>query len=274
MTSLQQIKKWSDKYQFDEGELEIILRCHNSIVSPKDQEDTESFLNLLAHAFPYVYFFLPCDEIQNRISLVENHILPKHFGEKFKKAIFHLKGTETEFEAIEILIQGVANCCKGDSEESLGVIFDCCSSYNGTAAQQDIIQLCFQLSICSTVLVSPKIDEKRVLALAKQPMDLHGLTDSLAMMSMMKGNRVDKQKFIEWGKKCVPHIGSTIAGFVHNLVFHGKSSHSRSPSFENVELLDASSVFTENNAGNLFAISCMSPDLGGKVSQISLVTFP
>jgi hypothetical protein len=94
------------------------------------------------------------------------------------------------------------------------------------------------------------------------------------MMSMMKGNRVDKQKFIEWGKKCVPHIGSTIAGFVHNLVFHGKSSHSRSPSFENVELLDASSVFTENNAGNLFAISCMSPDLGGKVSQISLVTFP
>lgn len=274
MTSLQQIKKWSDKYSFDEGELEIILRCHDSIVNPKDQRDNGSFLNLLSHSFPYVFFFLPYDEIQNRIALVENHMLPKNFGERFKKAIFPLKGTETETEAIEMLIQGVANCCKGDSGETLGIIFDCCDVCDGTAAPEEIIQLCFQLSICATVLISPKIDEKRVLALSKQPMDLHGLTNSLSAMTLAKGTRVGKQTFIEWGKKCVPHIGSTVAGFVHNLVFHGKSSHSRSPAFNNVELLDASSVFTDNNAGNLFAISCMSPDLGGKWRRILKVTSP
>jgi len=267
MTSLQQIKKWSEQYPFDEGELEIILRCHNSIVNPKDRQDAGSFLNLLAHSFPYVFFFLPCDEIQNRIGLVENHILPPCFGEKLKKSIFHLQGKETESEAIELLIKGIANCCKGDSNETLGVIFDCsCNAHDGTAAPEDIIKLCYQLSIAASVLVSPKIDEKRILELAKQPMALHGLTQSLRGMVKTKGGRVEKQMFIDWGKKCVPHIGSTMAGFIHNLVFHGKSSHSRVPPFTNPELQDSSSIFSESNAGNLFAISCMSPDLGGKVS--------
>ena len=270
MTSLQQIKKWSEQYPFDEGELEIILRCHNSIVNPKDREDAGSFLNLLAHSFPYVFFFLPIDEIQNRIGLVENYILPPCFGEKLKKSIFHLQGnneTESEASSIELLIKGISNCCKGDSNETLGVIFDCsCNAHDGTAAPEDIIKLCYQLSIAASVLVSPKIDEKRILELAKQPMALHGLTQSLRDMVKTKGGRVEKQMFIDWGKKCVPHIGSTMAGFIHNLVFHGKSSHSRVPPFTNPELQDASSIFSESNAGNLFAISCMSPDLGGKVS--------
>jgi len=267
MTSLKQIKKWSEQYPFDEGELEIILRCHNSIVNPKDQQDAGSFLNLLAHSFPYVFFFLPCDEIQNRIGLVENHILPTCFGEKLKKSIFHLRGTETESEAVELLIKGIANCCKGDSNETLGVIFDCsCNAHDGTAAPEELIKLCYQLSIAASVLVSPKIDEKRILELAKQPMALQGLTQSLSGMVKTKGGRVGKQMFIDWGKKCVPHIGSTMAGFVHNLVFHGKSSHSKVPPFTNPELLDSSSIFSDNNAANLFAISCMSPDLGGKVS--------
>jgi hypothetical protein len=85
-------------------------------------------------------------------------------------------------------------------------------------------------------------------------------------MTKTKNKRVTKKTFVDWGKKCVPHIGSTMAGFVHNLVFHGKSSHSRISPFMNPELLDSSNVFTENNSGHLFAISCMSPDLGGKVS--------
>jgi len=171
------------------------------------------------------------------------------------------------------LIQGIANCCKGDSKDTLGVIFDCCSTSDDTAEPKDLIQLCYHLSIAAQVLVSPKIDEERVLALSKQRMDLHGLTSSLSNMARKaKGTGITKHAFIGWGLQCVPHIGSTLAGFVHNLVFHGKTSHSRDPPCTafSPELLDSSKIFTQSNAGDLFAISCMSPDLGGKVCRTTL----
>lgn len=67
MTSLAQIKKWSKQFDFNEGELEIILRCHASL-SKKSTSGT--FLNMLAHSFPYVFFFLPQDELEVRTALV------------------------------------------------------------------------------------------------------------------------------------------------------------------------------------------------------------
>ncbi len=263
MTSVEQIKVWTEKFGFDEGEVEILLRCHHSLTSPKDREG--SFLNhLLAHSFPYVFFFLPYDEIKNRINLVENHILPKAFGEKLKKAIFPAKGDESEADAIELLLKGVADCCKGDADETLGVLFDCSKGPDETVDPKDIIQLSYQLSISSEVLVSPNIDENRVLTLSQHPLVLHGLTNSLFDAATKRGGKVTKQIFVEWSKRCVPHLGAVLQGFIYNLVFHGKSSHSQTPPFTNPELLDSSKIFNENNAGNLFAISCMSPDLGGK----------
>ncbi len=77
MTSLAQIKDWSERYPFDEGELEIILRCFASITSDEGKGESEtkkgsssSFLNILAHSFPYVFFFLPQDELEIRTSMV------------------------------------------------------------------------------------------------------------------------------------------------------------------------------------------------------------
>ena len=273
MTSVQQLKTWSEKYGMFEGELEIILRCHESMVNPKNQDKEGSFLNLLAHSFPYVFFFLPNDEIQNRVAFVEEHILPKKFGEKLKRAIYPIKGREKESEAIELLINGVANCCKGDSTETLGVIFDCCSAYDGTAEPKDIIKLCYELSISAQVLVSPRIDKEHLLSLTQRPLHLHGLTTSLSNMKKTRGARITRQMFIDWGTRCLPHIGSTLSGFIYNLVFHGKSQHSQTEPFSNPELLDSSKIFTESNAGNLFAISCMASDLGGKVSEVLVNLF-
>jgi hypothetical protein len=70
MTSLAQIKQWSDRFPFDEGELEILLRCHASTTAGGKGNEQGSFLNLLAHSFPYVFFFLPQDELEIRTSLV------------------------------------------------------------------------------------------------------------------------------------------------------------------------------------------------------------
>mmetsp|Transcript_1692 Transcript_1692/g.2515 ORF Transcript_1692/g.2515 Transcript_1692/m.2515 type:complete len:413 (-) Transcript_1692:92-1330(-) len=266
MTSLAQIKGWSKKYPFDEGELEIILRCYSSITSPRGEEKTRSFLALLAHSFPYVFFFLPTDEILNRIKIVEENILPENFGDKLKHAIFPLKGNETEQEAIELLIQGFANSCRGDSKDTLGVIFDCCNLVHGTTNHLsiDIIQLCYTLSISAQVLVSPKIDKEHIVALSRKPAALHGLVKSLDNAMRSQGKRPTKDIFIDWGLKCVPHIGSTLTAFMYNIVFHGKSKHSKETMFSNPELQDTSLIFNEDNAYNLFAISCMSPDLGGK----------
>jgi len=69
MTSLAQIKNWTKCFPFDEGELEIILRCHASLSKEKEGG---SFLNTLAHSFPYVFFFLPNDEMEIRTSVVGN----------------------------------------------------------------------------------------------------------------------------------------------------------------------------------------------------------
>ncbi len=302
MTSVAEIKKWSEKYPFDEQELEIIIRCHNSIAFPKDKPKSgtpdikqQSFLSLLSHSFPYVFFFLPNDEIQNRIELVEDTILPKGFGQRLKNAIYPVKGSESDSEAIETLVRGISHCCGGDSENTLGVIFDCClattaSTTTGKSSSEEtvtvdpfeIVQLCYRLSIAAEVLVSPTIDKAKVIAAAQEQPPLlkhHGLTKSLTNTIMSMGKEKKKQKshalahnvsrkaFQKWGIQCVPHIGSTLTAFIYNLVFHGKSFHSQDAVFENPQLCDKTSVFKESTYPlDLFAITCMSPDLGGKVS--------
>mmetsp|Transcript_28495 Transcript_28495/g.43624 ORF Transcript_28495/g.43624 Transcript_28495/m.43624 type:complete len:524 (-) Transcript_28495:149-1720(-) len=327
MSSIAQVKKWSEKYPFDENEIEIILRCYSSIVRPKEKEfkgqnpelasgadasDTKtSFLNLLAHAFPYVFFFLPSDEIKTRISLVEKSVLPSGFGERFQRAIFPPPSPSvsstvpqrlTETEEIEGLIQGLSNCCGGDTKDTLGIIFDSCQSChtNNTSSVTspaesrdddkhehhetcklckplDLIEMCYRLSVAAETVAAPNLNEKSLLeALSLQEIHHHGLTQSLTSMarkmaphSPCKGTGapmtcISKETFEQWGMQCVPHIGSTLTAFVYNLVFHGKSSHSNTASFANPTLLDSSKIFGESAPLDLFAITCMSPDLGGK----------
>lgn len=264
MTSIAQLKGWSNVYPFDEGELEIILRCYNSIVSPKGQDKDGSFLSLIAHSFPYVFFFLPKDEIENRIALVEKHILPETFGEGLKRTLFPAKGTESEDEAMELLIQGFAKCCKGDSKETLGAIFDCCPS---SCENENLVRLCYDLNVASSVLVAPNINEESFVSQSRPTttmLHLHGLVNSLETVIKVKGERATKDVFIEWGLKCIPHLGSVMASFMHNLLFHGKSEHSRQIVFGSPTLLDSSQIFNEQTAAYLFTISCMSADLGGK----------
>ncbi len=71
MTSLAQIKQWSDRFHFSEGELEVILRCHSVLSSKKKTTSGGgSFLSILVHSVPYVFFFLPQDELEVRTVMV------------------------------------------------------------------------------------------------------------------------------------------------------------------------------------------------------------
>mmetsp|Transcript_21547 Transcript_21547/g.24498 ORF Transcript_21547/g.24498 Transcript_21547/m.24498 type:complete len:264 (+) Transcript_21547:1332-2123(+) len=263
MTSLAQIKNWTKCFPFDEGELEIILRCHASLSKEKEGG---SFLNTLAHSFPYVFFFLPNDEMEIRTSVVEEYILPQGFGGKFKKAIFPVEGIENEEEEIEKLINGVANCCRREPKDSLGVIFDCCCDEAGLADPGDLIDLCYRITVAAEILVSKHMDEKRTKALSKELIPLHGLKRSLSEKAI-DGSKVKKFDFLEWATATAPYIYACLPTFTHNLIFHGKSTKlHHEESFVNPELLDSSNIFTSLDPSLLFGICCMAPKLGGKVS--------
>lgn len=271
MTSIAQINEWAHKYPFDEKELEIILRCHHSIVDNVKDDKKRSFLSTLAHAFPYVFFFLPKDEVENRINLIEEYILPHGFGERLEETLFPFysafgrgftQNSETENKSIESLIKSMAKCCKGDANETLGTIFDCCCDSNGTVQAETIIQLCYQLSVAATILVAPKIDVKRIKNFPSELTHPVGLTNSLT--HMVQDAAVTKFLFVSWGLHCAPHIGSTLSAFIYNLVFHGKSKHSKLSPFSFPTIYDSSAIFSDSESWVLFAISCMSPDLGGE----------
>jgi hypothetical protein len=269
MTSLAQIKQWSEEFPFDEGELEILLRCHASITSCSKDEGT--FMNKLAHSFPYVFFFLPNDEMEKRTSLIEQHILPTGFGEKLKGAIFPCghndndDGDEKEEDAVEKLINGVANCCRRGEKNALQVIFDCCKNEQGTAEPNTLVSLCYYISVASEILVSKRIDEKHITSLCEEPISLHGLTASLSEVAD-DGNsgNVGKAAFVDWAFSCAPHISLTLVSFTNNLIFHGKSTKSHHEAFVNPQLLDSSDIFTASDPSILFTIRCFSSSMGGK----------
>lgn len=267
MTSLAQIKQWSDRYPFDEGELEILLRCHASTTAGKDK-DQESFLNLLAHSFPYVFFFLPQDELEVRTSLVEQYVLPAGFEGRFKEALLHKESNSITNEEVEVerLINGVANSCRRKPEDALGVIFDCClKNQKGMANLNHLIELCYSLSIASSVLVSKRIDQQSIKEFQQKMPSLQGLKTSLSKVAADREDNITKQSFIDWGMKIVPHLYACLPSFTHNLIFHGKSTNSHhQETLKCPELLDSSHIFTATNPSLSFTISCMAPSMGGK----------
>lgn len=197
---------------------------------------------------------------------VETYVLPEEFGRRFKSAL--CKHTaNTEDADIESLIDGVANACRREPKDALGIIFDCCSHEEGLARPDNLVELCYRLSVASSILVSKQIDEIRVKSFCVPP--LQGLKKSLTKLADKKDGNVTKVNFIAWGTKTVPYIYSCLPTFTHNLIFHGKSTKSHhEEAFVFPELLDNSEIFTSANPSLTFTIGCMAPKMGGKVSDM------
>lgn len=265
MTSLAQIKQWSNRFNFNEGELEIILRCHSSLSS---KTTNSTFLSILAHSVPYVFFFLPQDELEARTVLIEKYILPRNFGEKFKSIIYPCKEKDNEESQIECLIDGIANCCRRKPEDALGVLFGCSSNEEGTAEASKLINLCYSLSVATNVMIAKRSEEKRAKTFLEDFPPLHGLINSLTKKSGK--TEVTRDDFISWGTETVPFIYSTLRTFTHILLFHGKkstkTSHEEPSEYIQPKLLDSSDIFDEDPSLS-FTICCMAPNMGGKVSS-------
>lgn len=177
---------------------------------------------------------------------------------------------DKEEHAIESLIDGIANSCRREPKDALAVLFDCCKTDGGTADPVTLVHLCYSLSIAADLLVSKRVDEKRIKSLSDEAApQLNGLETSLSETAKGNGNDgtlVTKINFIDWGTRVVPFIHSCLQTFIHNLIFHGKSTKSNEESYVHPELLDSSDIFTSANASLPFTIVCMAPNMGGKVS--------
>lgn len=176
--------------------------------------------------------------------------------------------SNNEVEDIELFIEGVANSCRRQPKDALGVIFDCCSkNQEGMVNLNRLIELCYSVSIAATILVSKRIDQKRIQSFLQDMPSLHGLKNSLSKVAADEQDNVTKERLIEWGTKTVPFLYSCLPTFTHNLIFHGKSTKSHhQESYVHPELLDCSDIFTEKNPSLPFTIGCMAPGMGGKVS--------
>lgn len=263
MSSLAQIQKWTQRYHFNEPEIEILLRCVDVIT--KELEEDSSFLSILAHSSPHALFFLPCDELENRIKICEK-ILPTDFEKKLKGFILSSKDRiGANSDVAENFLNGISLCCRRGPFEALKVIFDCASKELGgtIATPKDLIDLCYKLSIAAQMLAIPNADDEPICTKG-DPVGCRLLRKSLLQVADENGF-VDNVVFTDWALSMVPDIATTMETFVHNLIFHGqleKERHFDRFFFPKVE--DTSDFFKASDPSLLFILRCISPDLLGE----------
>lgn len=154
MSSQAQINKLSERYPFDEEELEQLLRCYAALL---DEANTDTFLMKLALSSPYSYFFLPGNEVRRRMELVENIILPSGLGACLRAAMSVDLFVDCANSGIgdvdfERFLEGVADCGRRGHKDALRILWDCCSyhaEFEDVLAPSMIVDLCYRLSIAA-----------------------------------------------------------------------------------------------------------------------------
>ena len=269
MSSLTQIKDWTRRYHFNEPEIEILLRCINTITKESDEESDEesSFINILAHSSPHAFFFLPCDELKKRTGLCEK-ILPTGFEKRFKNFVLSSNHkTAANVEIVENFLNSISLCCRRGKLEALKVIFYCASDKD-QPKPRDLIDLCYKLSIAAQTMAIPNDYHEPISRLKGDPLGCQLLGKSLLQAADDNGF-VDQITFTDWALNMVPEIGSTMETFVQTLLFHGILKYERpAERFLIPTLENTSDFFKTADPSLLFLFRCMSRDLLGKVRCI------
>mmetsp|Transcript_27565 Transcript_27565/g.58248 ORF Transcript_27565/g.58248 Transcript_27565/m.58248 type:complete len:485 (+) Transcript_27565:97-1551(+) len=269
MSSLAQIKKLSERYPFDESELEQLIRCHAALL---DVKNADTFLTKIALSSPYSYFFLPGNEMRRRIELIEDKILPFGFGSCLRAAtsvdLFVDCANEGDL-SLERFLEGIADCGQRGHKEALKIIWDCCSyivEFEDKLNPSRIIDMCYRLAFAAEVIVSADADADAIVARLSSEHDsaCSSLERSLAQAG--EDGLVTKQNFYDWAETMAPQISSTLSTFMHNLLFHGKMLKHRLNfvPFEPPKLDQRSDIFEGVHPPNMFALTCTSPLIGGK----------
>lgn len=262
LITLTQLKRLEDRYPFNEEELEILVRCHERL---KDREDDDDFLMKLALSSPYSYFFLPGDEMRDRVNWIEDHLLPPGFASEFRAAVsadpFVEYANQGEDKSLERFLEGIADTGRRGTREALRILY---KLLGADATSEGLIDLCVRTAVAREALVIPNLDKNVFL---KQLDDakpaVRAISDSLE--EECYGKPMSMKVFVHWAEDTLPMLSTPLSSFVHSLLFHGHPyPESRTP-YVAPRLEQASDIFPSSTSPLLMSLSFMSQHFGGKV---------
>lgn len=262
ITDIHKLRKLQERYPFNEEELEILVLCHEHL---QDSEDQDDFLMKLAKATPYTFFFLPGDELRDRVNWIEDHILPAGFANGLRAAVsvdaFVNYANQGEDAALERFLEGIADTGRRGSKEALRLLYRLLDQ----PEPEELMDICIRLAVASDALVTPNLDKQATL---KKLDDLEPAVGALAqsLKKECEDEQLSERVFVNWAEESFPLLSSPLSTFVHGLLFHGRPFPQGRIPFQFPKLDTASNIFQyPNNSPSLMALSMTSERFGGKV---------
>lgn len=261
ITTLGRIHKLEERYPFNEEELEILARCHDHL---QDLQNPDDFLMTLAKALPYTVFFLPHDEVRDRVNWIEDNVLPPGFSSRLRSALstdpFVEYANQGENKSLERFIEGIADTGRRGSKEALHMIY---AILDEDASPEGLVELCVYLAVAADVLVIPTLNKDLTLLRLKHATSCI-VRLSKSLNDFCKNEKLSKNTFVEWAETNFPMLASTLMTFVHNLLFHGQKYPPGRIPYTSPCVYDTSDIFTSDNSPLLMELS-FTGNLGGKV---------
>lgn len=257
------IRSLEERYPFNTQELETLVRCHDQL----EADNKDDFLTILAKAYLYSVFFLPGDEMRDRMEWIEYHILPMGFSSRLRCAItadsFVDYANQGEGKSLERFIEGIADTGRRGSRESLRVIYDILDE---DATARGLVELCICMAIAADALIVPNLDKESSL---KRLEDAEPCILSMArsLTESHKGDSLCKGAFVAWSEEKFPGLASTLATFTHNLLFHGHQYPKTRVPYSSPKITGLSEIFENDTSPLLLALSFSNTGLGGQVSR-------
>lgn len=210
------IKKLEERYPFTADELEILCRCHDHLQNENDHDD---FLMKLARTSPYQFFFVPGDELRDRVNFIEDYILPAGFASQMRTAVtvdtFVIGSDPCVEKSLACFLEGVANAGRRGSKEALSFLYHLLRQ----PEPEEITDICFRLMLASNALVTPTLDKSVTLQQVEQMQQAAGTLGQALRSACNDGMTLSA--FIAWAEMNVPMLCAPLSMFVHNLLFHG-----------------------------------------------------
>lgn len=273
LTTLSDIHKLEERYPFNEEELEILIRCHDQIREASQQQQEEDFLEKLAFSSPYTYFFLPGDEMHQRVTWLEDHILPMGFPNKLRAAIsadaFVTYANEGQDRNLERFLEGIADTGRRGPKEALRVLYEIVGDDQIDTAAHDLMDLVFRLSVATDAFAVPNLNKAEVLGRLDNIVEkIDPLVQSLKDDCLHKKSSILSRKvFVQWAESNVPLLSAPLSTFIHRLIFRDSPYPVARVPYSHPVLDHESTIFTAFDCPSLFSLSLTSRYFHGKVRQ-------
>jgi len=237
--------------------------CHDHI----SDDNNDDFILKLGLASPFSHFFLPGHAMRERVTWIEDNILPAGFANQLWSAIaadpFVEYANQGENKSLERFLEGIADTGRRGTKEALRVLF----SLLDEPEPEEIAEFCVRLTVASETLLSPNLESQKVLEkLNALETTEHALAQSLT--DFCQGGTPQRATFTAWAERHFPMLSSPLSTFVHNLLFHDFAYPEAHIPYAFPKLNQSSDILTAQDYSPLVSLSLATPQCQGKVSYI------